>query len=112
MIITPGSDDTGAAKNATKTIPIVFRGRIRSVVLGLVESLARPGGNLTGISSIASELAGKRLELRKETVPKVARVAVVWIRRCGLYARWKESQPVVRELDLQLHSIAVTAPIN
>ena len=111
VIITPGSNDTGAAKKATKTIPIVFLGAGSDpVVLGLVDSLARPGGNLTGVSSIASELAGKRLELLKETVPKVTRVAVLWNpQNAGSTQVWKESQPAAKELNLQLHSIAVNS---
>ena len=79
MIVTPGSNDTRAAKNATKTIPIVFTGAGSDpVTLGLVESLARPGGNVTGFAQIAAQLAGKRLELLKETIPKLSRFAVLW----------------------------------
>ena len=66
-----------AAKNATNTIPIVMRAPDRPRWAGLVESLARPGGNVTGFSTLSRELGGKRLELLKETVPKLARVAVL-----------------------------------
>jgi ABC-type uncharacterized transport system substrate-binding protein len=111
VIIAPGSNDTRAAKNATKTIPIVFLGAgADPVALGLVESLARPGGNLTGVSNIASALAGKRLELLKETVPKLSRVAVLWDpQNEGTAQVWKESQLPAKELGLQLHSMAVNS---
>src|SRR5206468_7237325 len=102
---------TRAAKNATTTIPIVFVGAGSDpVALGLVDSLARPGGNLTGVSNIASALADKRLELLKETIPKLSRVAVLWNpQNAGSTQVWKESQPPAKELGLQLHSMAVNS---
>jgi putative tryptophan/tyrosine transport system substrate-binding protein len=80
IILTAGGDPpTRAAKNATKTIPIVMvSGGTDPVEAGLVESLARPGGNVTGITNLSRELGGKRLELLKEAVPKLARVAVLY----------------------------------
>jgi putative tryptophan/tyrosine transport system substrate-binding protein len=80
MIVVAGGDRLiRAAKNATKTIPIVMWGTgIDPVEAGLVESLARPGGNLTGLTNLTGELGGKRLELLKEVVPKLARVAVLY----------------------------------
>ena len=74
-----GSGPIQAAKNATKTIPIVMGSSPNDPVeAGFVESLARPGGNITGITNLSEELGGKRLELLKEAVPKVSRVAVVY----------------------------------
>ena len=80
IILTAGGEPpTRAAKNATKTIPIVMvSGGTDPVKAGLIESLAHPGGNVTGITNLSRELAGKRLELLKEAVPKLARVAVLY----------------------------------
>jgi len=79
IVVAGGSRPVRAAKNATKTIPIVMMGSgVDPVEAGLVESLARPGGNVTGITNLYVELGGKRLELLKETVPKLARVAVLY----------------------------------
>jgi ABC-type uncharacterized transport system substrate-binding protein len=79
IVVVGGGVVIRAAKNATKTIPIVMAGSPNDPVeTGLVESLARPGGNVTGLSSLSRELAGKRLELLKEAVPKIARVAVFY----------------------------------
>ncbi len=79
IVVAGGTRQTRAAKNATKTIPIVMLGLpVDPVEAGLVESLARPGGNVTGLSTLARELAGKRLELLKEAVTKLVRVAVLY----------------------------------
>ena len=67
-----------AAKNATRTIPIVMITNQDPVAIGLIQSLARPGGNLTGVTSLTRDLSGKRLELFKEAVPKISRVGVIW----------------------------------
>src|SRR5436190_2044808 len=79
IVVAGGNRINLAAKNATKTIPIVMVGAaIDPVEAGLVESLARPGGNVTGITNLIRELGGKRLELLKEAVPKLARLAVLY----------------------------------
>ena len=79
IVVSTGDVTIRAAKNATKTIPIVMMGRGSDPVrAGFVESLARPGGNVTGLTKLNRELGGKRLELLKEAVPKLARVAVLY----------------------------------
>ena len=98
-----------ALRNATKTIPIIFFNVSDPVAIGLIDSLARPGGNITGITNIVAMLSGKRLELLKETVPKLSRVAVLWNPQDQASAQqWKESQLPAQELGLQLNSIEVS----
>jgi putative ABC transport system substrate-binding protein len=81
------------------------------VALGLVANLARPGGNITGFTTIAAVLAGKRLELLKEAIPKVSRVAVLWNPRSqDNEPQWKESQQTAGQLGLQLYSMEVSSP--
>ena len=78
VIVTQGTEAAEAAKNATKTIPVVMAFGADAVRRGIVADLARPGGNITGLTNIGAELYGKRLELFKETVPKLSRVAFLW----------------------------------
>jgi putative ABC transport system substrate-binding protein len=110
VLIAPNTPAALAAKSATKTIPVVFIDVTDPIAAGLIDSLARPGGNITGFTSIESVLAGKRLELLKETLPKLSRVAVLWNPQdLGGGQSWKESQLPARELGLQLHSMEVTS---
>src|SRR5262245_31464284 len=100
-----------AAKNASQTIPIIIPTALDPVGAGLVASLARPGGNITGLSALAPELSGKRLELLKEIVPGLTRVAVLWNPANPSNASvWKETQAAARALGLQLQSQEVRGP--
>jgi len=94
IIVTSGGTPTRAAKEATSTIPIVMAQDSDPVGSGYVASLASPGGNITGLSSLAPELGGKRLELLKEIVPKLSRVAVLGTSTNPGYAQ------VLREIEL------------
>jgi putative tryptophan/tyrosine transport system substrate-binding protein len=110
VLVTPTDVEALAAKNATRSIPIIFLEVSDPVASGLVDSLARPGGNITGFTTISAVLSGKRLELLKETIPKVSRVAVIWNpQNPGSAQEWKESQLPARELGLRLHSMEVTS---
>ena len=110
LIYAGGSNAARAAKDATRTIPIVFNNVNDPVPNGLVDSLSRPGGNLTGFTNIAGILGGKRLELLKQTIPKLTRVAVFWDpRNSGSSEQWKAHQLPAKELGLQLHSMEVSS---
>jgi putative tryptophan/tyrosine transport system substrate-binding protein len=110
VIVTASTAGALAAKNTTRTIPIVFYSAGDRVATGLVDSLARPGGNITGFTVISALLAGKRLELLKESIPKLSRAAVLWNPQDpGPAQQWKESQLPARELGLQLHSMEVSS---
>jgi putative ABC transport system substrate-binding protein len=103
-----------AAKQATKTIPIVMVATFDPVATGVVDSLARPGGNITGLSTLARELSGKRLELLKEVVPRISRVALLFDSNTpGLVFSFKEYETAARALKIPLQSLgcAVRTPI-
>jgi putative ABC transport system substrate-binding protein len=96
---------------ATKTIPIVMTYPSNPVADGIVASLERPGGNVTGISGLASGLGGKWLELVKETVPEVKRVAVLWGGRSGKESQeWKDVETAARALRIELQAVEVRGP--
>jgi len=110
VLVTVTTNAALAAKKATTTIPIVFMGVTDPVTTGLVESLARPGGNMTGITNMAAILTGKRLELFKETFPTVSRLAVLWDPQApGSVPQWQDSQLPARALGLQLYSMEVSS---
>ena len=107
-IVTRQTQPTQAAKQATSTIPIVMALVTDPVASGLVASLARPGGNITGLSNLAQDLDGKRLELLKETVPTLTRVAFMWDPASpGLAHRFKEAQAAAQVLGIMLQSLEV-----
>jgi putative ABC transport system substrate-binding protein len=102
---------TLAAKDATKTIPIVMRSTDDPVEAGFVASLARPSGNITGVSSVSSELYGKRLELLKEVIPRLSRVAVLWNPDFpAAPVNFKEMETAAKPFGLHLQSMEAQRP--
>jgi putative ABC transport system substrate-binding protein len=100
-----------AAKGATSTIPVIMVGVVDPVGVGLVASLARPGGNITGTSSMAAEIVGKQLALLKETVPNASRVAVLWNpANQALTLQVKEAEAAARALAVQLLFLGARNP--
>jgi len=110
VIVAIGTASVEAAKDATQTIPIILSSG-DPVGSGHVASLARPGGNITGLTNLTPELVGKRLELLKEAVPRLSQVAVVWNPNSpAADLRMKEAEVAARSLHLQLHSAGVRSP--
>ena len=102
VIVADTAGEVTAAKNATATIPIVMRGVADPIALGLVASLANPGGNITGVATLAPELSGKRLELLKEVIPKLSRVALLAPPVKAWRTSIKETEVAAQALGLQL----------
>lgn len=110
-LVVSGADPAKAAKQATQTIPIVMSTiDADPVQLGLIASLARPGGNITGFTGMAYDIAGKRLELLKESVPKASRVAILVDPGLAAQAHVTDSEAAARVLKLQLQTIEVRQP--
>jgi putative ABC transport system substrate-binding protein len=108
VIVAPTSIYTGAAKRATSTIPVVFASHADPIGSGHVASLARPGGNITGLTIVMSETSGKSLELLKEAVPRLSRVAVIWDPATPSHGpALKAVEVMSRALGLRLQSLAV-----
>ena len=111
VIVAPGTEAALAAKNATGTIPIVMVNVGDPVGTGLAQSLARPGGNITGLSRLDQELSGKRLQLLTEVVPKVSRVAALYNPdNPSLALSFRETEVAARTLGVELRSLAVRGP--
>ncbi len=111
VIVAPATNPVFAAKQATRTIPIVMTGSGDAVGSGLVASLARPGGNVTGLSTLAPEIVGKQLELLKEMVPRVSRVAVLWNpTNTGHSLSLREAKVAARSLGVQLQLLEARRP--
>lgn len=102
-----GNDVTRALMETTKSIPIVMTSGSNAVARGLISSLARPGGNVTGVTGNFDDLSGKRLELLKETIPELSRVAVLWNSTGGRQTQWQASQTAAKQLNLQLFSMQI-----
>ena len=97
-----------AAKKASKTVPVIMMLNADPVAAGIIDSLARPGGNITGFTRLSRELGGKRLELFKEAVPKITRVGILWRKDAvGLDVAFKEYEVAARALKLQLRQLTV-----
>jgi putative ABC transport system substrate-binding protein len=110
VIFTPwGTAAALAAKGATTTIPVVIGAAGDPVGAGIVASLSKPGGNVTGVSSLALELEGKRMELAKEVVPKLSRVGIFWNPEGPYSARaFKEVEAAARALGVRVHAARLT----
>jgi ABC-type uncharacterized transport system substrate-binding protein len=109
VLVSPNLPAIRAAKQATKTIPIVMVINWDPVAEGLIDSLARPGGNITGLSRLTRDLSGKRLELLKEVVPGISRVGVLDDADATLKA-FKDYQAAGRALKIQLQSLEIRGP--
>jgi putative ABC transport system substrate-binding protein len=110
-IVSTGTEGALAAKQATSTIPVVMATGDDPVARGVVMSLAKPGGNVTGLTSDAGDIAGKRLELLKETLPSLRRVGVLWYPRDpGAAANFKETEAAAHVLKIQIQSLELGSP--
>jgi putative ABC transport system substrate-binding protein len=109
VLVVPGPGGISAAKQATKTIPIVIVSQDDPVAAGYIDSLARPGGNISGLTRLTRELSGKRLELLTQVVPKISRVGVLWDSnsQTSMPTVFKDYEAAARALKIQLQSLEV-----
>jgi putative ABC transport system substrate-binding protein len=111
VVVTAGSPAARAAKNATTSIPIVMATGGDPVGLGLVATLGRPGGNVTGLTTLSRELSGKRLETLREAFPRVSRIAMLWHRASDIDALTRrETEEAAQKLGIPLKAHGVDGP--
>ena len=111
VIVSSSQPGTRAAREATQTIPIVMVASFDPVETGIISSLARPGGNITGVARLQRELGGKRMELLKEAIPRITRAGVLWNTDSpGPRQAFKEYEAAARALKIQLLSLEVRSP--
>jgi putative ABC transport system substrate-binding protein len=111
VILAHGGQAAEAASKTTHEIPIVVMGAGDPIGTGLVESLARPGANITGVTEVATELSAKRLELLKEAIPTVARVAVLWnAADRGMTLRYREIRSAAETVHVEIRPVSVREP--
>jgi putative ABC transport system substrate-binding protein len=114
VIATQGGLATMAARQAAPAVPIVIAVAAGdAVATGLISSLARPGGNITGMTDEVTQLSAKRMELLKEAVPRASRIAVIWNRDDeGMNIRYREIEKAARVLNVEVHALGVRAPTD
>jgi putative ABC transport system substrate-binding protein len=111
VLVTSSYPAARAAKDATNAVPIVVDGAGNVVEAGLAASLSRPGGNLTGISDVASELSTKRLELLKTAIPSIKSLAMLWnAKDLGMTTRYRAAADAAKVLGIAVHSLGVGEP--
>lgn len=113
VILTAGTESTDAAQKATQTIPIVMAAVGDPIAAGFITSLARPGANITGASLLATELTAKRLQLLKEVLPTLTRLAVFWSSaNASVVQKLKQIQAAAPQFQVQLHPFELRVPAD
>jgi putative ABC transport system substrate-binding protein len=111
VIVTFGYPAALAAKKAIKDIPIVVTGAGDPVATGLVDGLARPGGNITGVTELGTELSAKRLEILRDALPALSRVAMLWnVADLGMTLRYRSAEDAARVLGVKVQTLGVREP--
>src|SRR5919198_522032 len=111
VIVTFGYPAALAAKTSSKNVPIVIAGAGDPVATGLVDGLARPGGNITGVTELSTELSAKRLEILRDALPALTRVAMLWnAADLGMTLRYRSAEDAARVLGVKVQTLGVREP--